>query len=74
MLVKITFKRIITVTINRLSCHIYISKKSPIVNTNTRNEKFALFSISGFTDRLLDLTRERGDLLLFGGDGKLTVI
>ena len=36
-----------------------------------RNERFALFSISGFTERLLDLARERGDLLLFGEDGQV---
>ena len=36
-----------------------------------RKEKFVLFSISGFTGRLQDLAKERDDLLLFGGDGKL---
>ena len=37
----------------------------------TRQEKFVLFSISGFTDRMMDLAKERGDLLLIGGDGKI---
>ncbi|MCL2159103.1 MAG: DUF234 domain-containing protein, partial [Oscillospiraceae bacterium] len=31
----------------------------------TRTEKFVLFSISGFTDRLIGLAKERSDLLLF---------
>ena len=37
----------------------------------TRKEKFVLFSISGFTGRLLDLANERDDLLLVGADGQL---
>jgi len=36
-----------------------------------RKEKFVLFSISGFTDRLQNLASERNDLLLVGEDGKL---
>ena len=40
-------------------------------NTDKRREKFVLFSISGFTDRLMELARERSDLLLIGEDGKL---
>lgn len=40
-------------------------------NKDTRREKFVLFSISGFTNRLTELSRARGDLLLVGGDGKL---
>jgi len=37
----------------------------------TRLEKFVLFSISGFTDRLTTLAKERGDLFLVGRNGKL---
>jgi AAA+ ATPase superfamily predicted ATPase len=37
----------------------------------TRSEKFVLFSISGFTDRLTELSRERNDLLLVGQNGEL---
>ena len=40
-------------------------------NKENRQEKFVLFSIGGFTDRLIELTRGRNDLLLVGGDGKL---
>jgi AAA+ ATPase superfamily predicted ATPase len=36
-----------------------------------RREKFALFSIGGFTNQLLELAATRDDLLLIGGDGKL---
>lgn len=36
-----------------------------------RREKFVLFSIGGFTSRLLELAEKREDLLLVGGDGKL---
>ena len=39
----------------------------------SRREKFVLFSISGFTDRLIELAGERDDLLLCGGDGKVMV-
>jgi len=38
-----------------------------------RREKFALFSISGFTAHLRELARLRGDLLLIGGDGRQPV-
>jgi len=40
-------------------------------NKGKRHEKFVLFSISGFSDRLMKLTDERNDLLLIGGDGRL---
>ncbi|MCL2014115.1 MAG: ATP-binding protein [Oscillospiraceae bacterium] len=40
-------------------------------NKGRRKEKFVLFSISGFTEQLLDLAKTRNDLLLFGGDGEL---
>jgi len=40
-------------------------------NKEKRQEKFVLFSISGFTDRLIELAAKRDDLLLVGGDGKL---
>jgi len=40
-------------------------------NKEKRQEKFVLFSISGFTDRLIGLARGCDDLLLVGGDGKL---
>jgi len=40
-------------------------------NKDTRREKFVLFSISGFTNRLTELSRTRDDLLLVGGDGNL---
>jgi len=40
-------------------------------NKEKRREKFVLFSISGFTNRLIELADERDDLLLVGGDGKL---
>jgi len=40
-------------------------------NKEKRQEKFVLFSISGFTNRLTELAGERNDLLLVGGDGKL---
>ena len=36
-----------------------------------RQEKFVLFSINGFTDRLIEIAGERSDLLLVGIDGKL---
>lgn len=36
-----------------------------------RREKFVLFSISGFTGRLQELAKERDDLLLVAGDGKV---
>ena len=36
----------------------------------SRRERFALFSISGFTDRLRDLAGERGDILLIGEEGQ----
>jgi AAA+ ATPase superfamily predicted ATPase len=36
-----------------------------------RQEKFVLFSINGFTDRLREISRERGDLLLVGKDGRM---
>jgi AAA+ ATPase superfamily predicted ATPase len=36
-----------------------------------RSEKFALFSISGFTDHLCGIAEERGDLLLIGHDGRV---
>ena len=39
-------------------------------NKEKRREKFVLFSIGGFTNRLLELAGERDDLLLVGGDGK----
>jgi hypothetical protein len=35
-----------------------------------RIEKFVLFSISGFTERLRSMAIKRKDLLLFGGDGQ----
>jgi len=38
-------------------------------NKETRREKFVLFSIGGFTDRLRKLAQEHVDLLLIGGDG-----
>jgi len=38
-----------------------------------RQEKFVLLSISGFTDRLIELARGRDDVLLVGGDGKLAL-
>jgi len=37
----------------------------------SRREKFVLFSINGFTDRLLEIAGERSDLLLVSGEGKL---
>lgn len=37
----------------------------------TRLEKFVLFSISGFSERLEKLAKERDDLLLVGGEGEL---
>jgi len=37
----------------------------------TRLERFALFSISGFTDRIIELAKERGDLLLIGPNGEV---
>jgi len=40
-------------------------------NKEKRQETFVLFSISGFTDRLIDLARERNDLLLIDGGGRL---
>ncbi len=40
-------------------------------NKDMRREKFVLFSISGFTNRLTELSKARGDLLLVDGDGKL---
>jgi len=49
-----------------------LGKKDQVLwNKEGRNEKFVLFSIGGFTDRLLRLAEERDDLLLVGGDGKL---
>ena len=50
-----------------------LMRKKEIVlwNKDNRLEKFVLFSISGFTDRLISLSKERHDLLLFGMDGKL---
>ena len=36
----------------------------------SRVEKFVLFSISGFTERLRNMAIKRKDLLLFGGDGQ----
>ena len=36
-----------------------------------RSEKFVLFSISGFTDRLMETAKNRDDLLLIGQDGEL---
>ena len=36
-------------------------------NIGRRKEKFALFSISGFTGRLHSLAEERGDIILFQG-------
>ena len=35
-----------------------------------RQETFALFSISGFTESLRELASGRGDLLLIGGEGR----
>lgn len=40
-------------------------------NKEKRRETFVLFSISGFTNRLIALAGERGDLLLVGGEGNL---
>ncbi|MCL1805327.1 MAG: ATP-binding protein [Clostridiales bacterium] len=43
-----------------------LSKKELVLwNKGNRTERFILFSISGFTDRLRDLAANRGDLLLF---------
>jgi len=39
-------------------------------NKEKRRETFVLFSISGFTERLIELAGERNDLLLVGGSGK----
>lgn len=40
-------------------------------NKEKRRENFVLFSISGFTNRLIELARERDDLLLIGEEGNL---
>lgn len=40
-------------------------------NKEKRRETFVLFSISGFTNRLIALAGERSDLLLVGGEGNL---
>ena len=40
-------------------------------NKEGRREKFVLFSISGFADRLREIASGRGDLLLVGGDGEI---
>ena len=45
-------------------------KEFVLWNKEKRREKFVLFSISGFTDKLQKLAGERGDLLLVGMDGK----
>ncbi len=43
-----------------------LNKKEQVIWKNeTRREKFILFSISGFTDRLRELASNRDDLLLF---------
>ena len=46
-------------------------KELVLWNKDKRREKFVLFSIGGFTSRLIELAGERDDLLLVGGDGKL---
>ena len=49
-----------------------LEKKDLVMWKNgKRKERFVLFSISGFTERLRALAKCRDDLLLFGGDGKL---
>jgi AAA+ ATPase superfamily predicted ATPase len=45
-------------------------KEFVLWNKENRREKFVLFSISGFTDHLLNLSEERNDLLLVGKDQK----
>jgi AAA+ ATPase superfamily predicted ATPase len=47
-------------------------RKKELVNWNKENrrEKFILFSISGFTNRLVALAEERDDLILVGENGK----
>lgn len=42
-------------------------------NKEKRQENFVLFSISGFTNRLIELAGERDDLLLVGGEGNLCI-
>jgi len=46
-------------------------KELVLWNNASRREKFVLFSIGGFTDRLTKLAKEREDLLLVGGDGQI---
>jgi len=52
-----------------------LARKKDLVawNREKRRERFVLFSISGFTDRLLELAKERTDLLLVGGDGRVQI-
>ena len=45
-----------------------VKKKQVVWNNEKRREKFVLFSIGGFTERLLALAGDRDDLLLVGGD------
>jgi AAA+ ATPase superfamily predicted ATPase len=40
-------------------------------NNENRREKFVLFSISGFNDRLTQLANERDDLILVGENGRV---
>ncbi|MCL2321107.1 MAG: ATP-binding protein [Oscillospiraceae bacterium] len=43
-----------------------LNKKEQVIwNNKTRREKYILFSISGFTDRLKELAESRDDLILF---------
>ena len=49
-----------------------IRKKDVVLwNVNNRQETFIIFSIGGFTNRLIELSVQRGDLYLIGKDGNL---
>ncbi len=49
-----------------------LRKKDLVIwNNATRKEKFVLFSISGFTNRLIELAFERDDLMLVGEEGEM---
>jgi len=52
-----------------------LQRKKDIVSwyNTERHERFVLFSISGFTSRLIDLSTVRNDLLLIGKDGSSVV-
>jgi hypothetical protein len=48
-----------------------LAKKNRVAwKKDSRRERFVLFSISGFTERLHDLATKRGDLILFSCNPK----